>query len=78
MYKPPGLLEKRRELCDDLPDEDDHLRHGAVADSPLAKAHADGLEAQEHARRLSEGSRIGLSGRLDHEGHVLIDQLDLL
>lgn len=37
-----------------------------------------GLEAQQHAERLSEGSEIGLSGRLDHEGHVLIDQLDLL
>ncbi len=37
-----------------------------------------GLEAQEHAERLSEGSEIGLSGRLDHDGHVPIDQLDLL
>ena len=37
-----------------------------------------GLEAQDHAERLSEGSTIGLSGRLDDDGHIMIDQLDLL
>ena len=37
-----------------------------------------GLEAQDHAERLSMGSRIGLAGRLSQDGHVLIDQLDLL
>lgn len=42
-----------------------------------------GLEAQDAASRLHEGSTVGLSGRLDSdppEGSVgvLIDQLDLL
>ncbi|MDQ3933243.1 MAG: single-stranded DNA-binding protein [Actinomycetota bacterium] len=37
-----------------------------------------GLEAQDHAKRLSAGSRIGLAGRLNEAGHVLIDQLDVL
>ncbi len=42
-----------------------------------------GLRAQEHAERLSEGSTVGLSGRLDSDPPergigVLIDQLDLL
>lgn len=42
-----------------------------------------GLEAREHAGRLSEGSRVGLSGRLDsdppEEGlGVLIDQFNVL
>lgn len=37
-----------------------------------------GDEARECAARLSQGSRLGLSGRLtdDPSGHVLIDQLD--
>jgi single-stranded DNA-binding protein len=42
-----------------------------------------GLRAQEFAERLSEGSSVGLSGRLDsdpseHGLGILIDQLDLL
>jgi single-stranded DNA-binding protein len=37
-----------------------------------------GTEAQECAERLREGSTVGLAGRLDEAGHVLIDQLDLL
>ncbi|HEX8054058.1 MAG TPA: single-stranded DNA-binding protein [Thermoleophilaceae bacterium] len=37
-----------------------------------------GTEAQECADRLREGSTVGLAGRLDDAGHVLIDQLDLL
>lgn len=37
-----------------------------------------GLEAQDHAEQLSMGSRIGLAGRLDADGRILIDQLDLL
>ena len=41
-----------------------------------------GLEAQECAERLKEGSRIGLSGRLDSDepewSGILIDQLDFL
>jgi single-stranded DNA-binding protein len=41
-----------------------------------------GLEAVEHAERLSQGSRIGLSGRLDSDepewSGIVIDQLDLL
>lgn len=40
-----------------------------------------GLEAREFAERLSEGSPVGLSGRLDDEdgsNHVLIDQFDFL
>ena len=37
-----------------------------------------GLEAQDHAERLTMGSRIGLAGRLDADGRVLIDQLDVL
>lgn len=42
-----------------------------------------GLEAREHAERLSVGSEIGLSGRLDADPPdagvgVLIDQLDFL
>ena len=36
-----------------------------------------GTEAGECAR-LREGSTVGLAGRLDDAGHVLIDQLDLL
>jgi single-stranded DNA-binding protein len=39
-----------------------------------------GREARECARRLSDGKRLGVSGRLEPEEgrHVLIDQLDLL
>ena len=41
-----------------------------------------GLDALEHAERLGEGSRIGLSGRLDSDepewSGVVIDQLDVL
>ena len=39
-----------------------------------------GREARECAERLSDGSRVGLSGRLEpeHGQHVLIDQLDYL
>lgn len=42
-----------------------------------------GLEAREHAERLTIGSEIGLSGRLDSDPPaggigVLIDQLDFL
>lgn len=39
-----------------------------------------GREARECAERLSRGSRVGLSGRLQPEDgrHVLIDQLDFL
>ena len=41
-----------------------------------------GVEAEECAERLSQGSRIGLSGRLDSDEPewlgVLIDQLDFL
>jgi single-stranded DNA-binding protein len=39
-----------------------------------------GREARECAERLSDGSRLGLSGRLEPEDgrHVLIDQLDFL
>jgi single-stranded DNA-binding protein len=39
-----------------------------------------GDEARECAARLTIGSRVGLSGRLEAEpsGHVLIDQLDFL
>ena len=36
-----------------------------------------GREAQECAERLSDGDRIGLSGRM-HAGEALIDQLDYL
>jgi single-stranded DNA-binding protein len=37
-----------------------------------------GTEAQECAERRRLGSRVGLSGRLEHDGfgHVVIDQLD--
>lgn len=40
-----------------------------------------GLEARDFAERLSEGSAVGLSGRLDDDdgtSHVLIDQFDFL
>ena len=41
-----------------------------------------GLEAEDHAERLSRGSRIGLSGRLESDepewSGVVIDQLDVL
>jgi single-stranded DNA-binding protein len=42
-----------------------------------------GLRAQDFAERLSEGSSVGLSGRLDSDPPddgvgILIDQLDLL
>jgi single-stranded DNA-binding protein len=36
-----------------------------------------GDQAQECAA-LSPGATVGLTGRLDDAGHVLIDQLDLL
>jgi single-stranded DNA-binding protein len=37
-----------------------------------------GLEAQECADRLSQGACVGISGRLDDEHGILIDQLDFL
>jgi single-stranded DNA-binding protein len=41
-----------------------------------------GLDAVDHAERLSRGSRIGLSGRLESDepewSGVVIDQLDVL
>ena len=37
-----------------------------------------GVEAQDHAEQLTMGSRIGLAGRLDADGRILINQLDVL